>query len=289
MTESGLSNRKLLREIKGTADANRYNFPGFDKDPAIRWRAIINAYSELDLTYETDRLPAIGAIVEREMRFRKDDTYIAGMWVSTLLTDLLWKTDRNPERGLPRLSNSNPTWSWSSSRGGVNWDGGVVVPSLTLVDVSFTRLGPAHIGEVMNASITLEGPTYTTRLRSIYQRGTDVVSPRMDIVSFPCENVEVAVSLHIPVDFDWTSGDRPVTIGDTFLAMQINVLTQYNYSSSSGLILREVGDGNYERMGIISIEPAIEPAFTVEGSGKERTRILIKFIETLPIRQVKII
>ena len=61
-------------------------------DPVDRWHKLVNMYSGLDLTYASDRLPAIAAIVEREMRLRLDDVYIAGMWKKSLLSDLAWRS-----------------------------------------------------------------------------------------------------------------------------------------------------------------------------------------------------
>jgi len=286
MAESGLSYGELYPGTGGSANTFDYKFHGFNEDPVIRWKAMVTMYSALDLTYVDDRLPAIAAIVEREMRHRKDDTYIAGMWVSSLLVDLLWEADDDPAKQLPRLSNSIPTWSWASSQARVHWDYGVIVPSLTLVDVSFTRLGPAHIGEVRNASITLEGHTYTTRLKSIYEPGYGGLRPCMDLISPPCENIKVTIHRNISTDFDWTRGHRPVAIGDTFLAMPVNVWNSVLVTPSfQGIVLREVADGNFERMGIIYIHPVCGH----EVSEKERGRLLSDFLETMPIRRVKII
>jgi hypothetical protein len=53
------------------------------------WQTTVEEYSRLHLSFEEDRLPAISAIVQAEMRTRKDDVYMAGMWKRSLLRDLL--------------------------------------------------------------------------------------------------------------------------------------------------------------------------------------------------------
>lgn len=77
-------------------------------DTGNAWQRVVSEYSHLKLTYASDRLPAIAAIVERTMRARKDDNYIAGMWESSLLVDFAWyglKYWGNPKRS----DDSKPT------------------------------------------------------------------------------------------------------------------------------------------------------------------------------------
>jgi len=54
-----------------------------------------------------------------------------------------------------------------------------------------------------------------------------------------------------------------------------------------GLVLRELTDGSFKRMGTINIE--IEPKRRVGLSGEDGCKMLSDYVETLPIRQVKII
>ncbi|KAF2734977.1 HET-domain-containing protein, partial [Polyplosphaeria fusca] len=57
-------------------------------DKVHSWHRIIEGYSNLKLTYDTDRLAAISAVVYRHMKNRAGDRYIAGMWENSLLPDL---------------------------------------------------------------------------------------------------------------------------------------------------------------------------------------------------------
>jgi len=171
-------------------------------DPVSRWHQIVTTYSGLKLTYENDRLPAIAAIAERELQWRKEDTYVAGMWTSSLLSDLLWYVhNASGSPLLPRLPNSIPTWSWPSSRDNIHWNSGSTVPSLRLLDLSFTRVGPAHIGEVTNASITLEGHICMTRLKQVLEPEV-LYGDCMEMKRPPCEGNEVKKSCDTFMDFD---------------------------------------------------------------------------------------
>ena len=254
-------------------------------DPVSRWRRIVTTYSRRELTYANDRLPAIAAIVEREMRLRKDDTYIAGMWTSSLLTDLLWTADNvQGSPSLPRLPNSIPTWSWPSSRDRIRWNNPPIVPSLRLVDLSFTRVGPPQIGEVANASITLEGRTCLTRLTYIRNPEDPFSSSCMAIIPPPCAGEGVDMLWLMEMDFDWTTGDRPVTIGDTFTFM-LMMSCPWKGGGHFGLVLREMTDGRFMRMGAMHCDVAWGDNEVIE----ERCKITSDFLEALPIRQVEII
>ncbi|KAH7386841.1 heterokaryon incompatibility protein-domain-containing protein, partial [Phaeosphaeria sp. MPI-PUGE-AT-0046c] len=122
-------------------------------DPTLSWRKIVCTYTGLQLTKTSDLLPALAGIVEQEMRRRKDDTYVAGMWKSTLLDDLAFYTEEGPRTG-----STAPTWSWLSSKGRVYFTTFQKLPSLELVNLNFTSIGPVSLGQVSNASIIVRGP-----------------------------------------------------------------------------------------------------------------------------------
>lgn len=71
--------------------------------PVVDWRTAVERYSRLDLTYETDRLPAMSAIVKRLQAVRSNDFYVVGMWKQTLLQDLAWVVDPGTELTRPRI------------------------------------------------------------------------------------------------------------------------------------------------------------------------------------------
>ncbi|KAK0627527.1 heterokaryon incompatibility protein-domain-containing protein [Immersiella caudata] len=90
------------------------------------WRRdIVPAYTRLDLTVETDRLPALAGLAEAVgERTRERTQYLAGLWRHSLEIDLLWRTEESGKsHRLPE--GSAPSWSWASVTGPVYYHEGV--------------------------------------------------------------------------------------------------------------------------------------------------------------------
>ncbi|CAG8955872.1 hypothetical protein HYFRA_00008722 [Hymenoscyphus fraxineus] len=83
-----------------------------------QWYNLVLAYSALDITYETDRLPALSGLASSFSQ-RLNCAYLAGLWEHDLWRGLLWQ---RPEafgrkancRRLEGKASSIPTWSWAS-------------------------------------------------------------------------------------------------------------------------------------------------------------------------------
>jgi hypothetical protein len=99
-----------------------------------------------------------------------------------------------------------------------------------------------------------------------------------------CKDVKISAE-HTWPDYDWNKGDRPVTLEDSLVAMPIALDWRIEHQIHVGLILREVTDGLFERMGLVSVECDV----LLGKDMHEQIQILRDFVETLPIRQVKII
>ncbi|KAL8860963.1 MAG: hypothetical protein Q9178_002718 [Gyalolechia marmorata] len=85
----------------------------------MSWSGVVENYSKRKLTYEKDKLAAIYGIADAVQK-AKADVYLAGLWKSWLLYDLLWGVDwKNGATG--RLSTSvAPSWSWASVSGPIS-------------------------------------------------------------------------------------------------------------------------------------------------------------------------
>ncbi|KAH6643214.1 tol protein, partial [Boeremia exigua] len=126
------------------------------------WHETLYEYTCMRLTLEQDRLPAIAAVVVEEGKRRRADTYIAGMWIGSLLDDILWRRFSDT-RGIISDAGSRPkqlapSWSWASIRGPVWFNHEVPLASVQVVNFSFTHSGPPQMGGYKEASITLRGP-----------------------------------------------------------------------------------------------------------------------------------
>ncbi|KAI0723615.1 HET-domain-containing protein [Earliella scabrosa] len=81
------------------------------------WAEAVGEYSQRSISVPGDKLVAFAAIAELFHRFWKSE-YLAGLWRSTLVEDLLWykKLDRRHPR--PQAYRA-PSWSWASIDGRV--------------------------------------------------------------------------------------------------------------------------------------------------------------------------
>ncbi|OCK74912.1 HET-domain-containing protein, partial [Lepidopterella palustris CBS 459.81] len=92
-----------------------------------RFRASIIEYGKLNLTYATDRLPAIGGIARQYSWFARG-RYLTGLWEDTIVKDLQWRV-KSPSKplsyvleGLEILKEGPeetkvfvaPSWSWAA-------------------------------------------------------------------------------------------------------------------------------------------------------------------------------
>ena len=105
------------------------------------------------------------------MRYRNSDVCVAGMWKDSTLTDICWFCYSTA----PRPKTAAPTWSWASVTSPVSWELGkshIVFPGVEVLDLEFTLVGPAHIGEVKDASVTIKGPVFETKIGRVLKSGT---------------------------------------------------------------------------------------------------------------------
>ncbi|KAJ9613324.1 hypothetical protein H2200_003266 [Cladophialophora chaetospira] len=98
------------------------------------WIGIVEDYTRRNLTVVTDKFPAISAIAER-VALLTGDEYIAGLWKSRLLDDLLWTglwkfpsyrtrsyTYSHGRDDIREGQYVAPTWSWASVIGWCSHD-----------------------------------------------------------------------------------------------------------------------------------------------------------------------
>ncbi|KAH7468326.1 hypothetical protein FOMA001_g15068 [Fusarium oxysporum f. sp. matthiolae] len=133
---------------------------GLERDPAINakfapvsnryessrrsggWNFLVESYSRRQLSFETDKLPAIAGMA-RWLQQHTGETYLAGLWKEHICQDLLWRNypyeemrpvwaDRSrrhlygPEKPLPPFKKPKayraPSWSWASLDGSVKFE-----------------------------------------------------------------------------------------------------------------------------------------------------------------------
>ncbi|KAM0437862.1 hypothetical protein ACHAPT_002227 [Fusarium lateritium] len=119
------------------------------------WNQIIKEYSKRELTFGTDKLPALAGIAKAFSEGRDDlGQYACGMWEHQLENSFFWYLTEDPSPR-PRIS-AMPSWSWASVTGNVAcWE--VSVENIEFGSVEMSYDGEPFMGEVKEARVTLSG------------------------------------------------------------------------------------------------------------------------------------
>jgi hypothetical protein len=86
----------------------------------ISWMKIVEAYSERQMTKETDKLVALLGVV-KEASFMFDDAFVVGLWRKRLVPDLLWWV-KSPDKSKRPIEFSAPSWSWLSWNAAISYN-----------------------------------------------------------------------------------------------------------------------------------------------------------------------
>ena len=129
------------------------------------WHVICAQYSARQLTYATDRLPALASIAKRMHEQELLGNYLAGIWERTLPTGLFWWSDTTR---LTTSSSENathwrdkthniPTWSWLSIEGRVCTWGKIHTSLIDIRNMSYTVGSNDQYGPCEQGMITVVG------------------------------------------------------------------------------------------------------------------------------------
>lgn len=89
---------------------------------ARHWQELVEVYSAMDLSFGSDKLPALSGLASQVAGIKRPGTrYLAGLWSDSLETDLLWITPSATETRQPGATSDQtwraPSWSWVSLEG----------------------------------------------------------------------------------------------------------------------------------------------------------------------------
>ncbi|KAH6622067.1 heterokaryon incompatibility protein-domain-containing protein [Boeremia exigua] len=210
-------------------------------DVIAAWQSAVEQFSRLGLTYGSDKLPSIAALASRMEQYRKQDTYLGGLWWSSLLYDLQWVVFSHQAR-----CNSNaPTWSWASVNGEVQFERrGIepyVLPSVTLLDVVYRSMSSAFVGRATEARISLEGHTSKVTRKGFASRHLD---DPFELSNLNGLDIGIMSFTDIDPDTDSRSGSPDEDLIVFFLTKRTNLVCGY-----SGPILRKLHDNIFQRVG----------------------------------------
>lgn len=147
------------------------------------WRELVSEYSGLQMSFESDRLPALAAVSQRTDQLKaiqriadhelRDDRFLAGLWLNSLFIDLLWM---RYSLVYPRIVKREtgcgmPSWSWASLQEKVEWDSftshGEPLGCVSLVAANVVPIESPYLGKYSRAELVLKGPVIHTTLGSL--------------------------------------------------------------------------------------------------------------------------
>ncbi|KAK8068567.1 HET domain-containing protein [Apiospora saccharicola] len=132
------------------------------------WNDLVAEYSALQLTYDSDTIPALAGIARHHATKYRDylGRYVAGLWEKNLAQDLLWYVQTGRRSTRPEVSPA-PSWSWASVTGEVGWlqcspptpmtTTAAFDEHLEVVSYHIELAGPDEFGPLQHAEMTVRG------------------------------------------------------------------------------------------------------------------------------------
>jgi hypothetical protein len=215
------------------------------------WADLVQTYSTLELTHESDRLPALDGIADVSKKVLPG-RYLSGIWEANLSQGLLWEAAEHPAKPLPETYVSS--WSWASVVGPVFAGGHDPVASqVQLLSTTFDEKGRQIIhleGRVHQCAVDVEERPPSPPCRS----DRKLKDPRTEVPSYSF-TLKAAVGPRPPgARFENTSKfDGARGVGSEFHVLGLQRSIHAGVDCHNGLLLRRLdksgGGYFYERIG----------------------------------------
>jgi len=158
-----------------------------------KWLRIVEEYSGKQLSFETDRFPALSGIAVLWQK-QIGDEYVAGLWKEDMVAGLLWACFDTALREKPPVYVA-PSWSWASAPGEVAFHR---TPrhymSLEILHVE-TKLSTSNrFGEISSACLTVRGPLKTFPSHHLGYADSSGRNHTVDYTWPPPSEVQLAIS-----------------------------------------------------------------------------------------------
>jgi hypothetical protein len=223
---------------------------GSDLERIKFWHDICAQYSARDISFPTDRLPALSSIAKQIDMPGILGQYLAGIWSFTLPGALLWWSEyTNPVLHLESHKKSHcrkrpcsiPTWSWLSIEGRVSTWGRNPQTTVRILDIPYALARKDPYGPCKDASIVIDG----------------MLVP-VEIIAEPAGDEPTAHSIRRPSTqepFRLLSDTNPLEFSNEELSQSKIMALQFSSSVAdrcSCIILKLVSGtpSTYERVGI---------------------------------------
>jgi hypothetical protein len=136
------------------------------------WRLMLSDYTQRDISWRTDLLPALSGVAGRMQALHGAD-YLAGLWSDRLVEDLCWTTRDAKWNKAPRARADEatvPSWSWVSVAHPTVYpiinESGRFVPHCEVVGctTNLTRSQWNRFGRVVSGELVVRGPVRKAKL-----------------------------------------------------------------------------------------------------------------------------
>lgn len=215
-----------------------------------RWLQIVKSYSHLNLTYDTDRLPALSGIACL-VASKTDDQYVAGLWRKDIVAGLLWYVWPCKPVGSTYIA---PSWSWASPPAVWTLD-----PErrpflrLDIIEV-YTQLATSNpYGEISAAHLVVSGPLKPCATNQLVRKGQrffGLKSEKLLTVRFAFDASKIDTRSSRPIWFLDCTIDKTLDIQMARLSKR-----RETFLRPHGLILEQVGaeESVFKRIGAFEI------------------------------------
>jgi hypothetical protein len=144
-----------------------------------KWHDLVESYSILNISFATDKLPALSGLAQLMAKRRPDAQYLAGLWSDSLEIDLLWLSKHGQDDAKYRYSSvwRAPSWSWAAIDAGAVFPDSQYYYSISEAPKSdlmqtYFFINSAHsipatpdpTGQVKSASLTITGKLFPVNL-----------------------------------------------------------------------------------------------------------------------------
>jgi hypothetical protein len=223
-------------ETSKIADISRY------------WRDAMSQYSQLHLTYHSDRLSALAGIARQYGTTHKNTLgrYVAGMWENTLVNDLLWLVANGYQSNRPEVCYA-PTWSWASVTGGTSTLALTsTTQTLEIVGLELKLAGQDEFGALSTATLTVRGQLTPGSWRWVSRPGG------WEGIHFYAYASGEETTHHLKLDYNFsvTGNSRHVAPGSTIFCLKTGFVAA---GSHVFMVLRMVNEEQrvFERIGLL--------------------------------------
>jgi len=140
------------------------------KATTVAWTMIIAGYSTRQLTYSSDKLPAISGVgrkfsLPKTTGSPESRTYLAGLWLEDLPWLLCWRAFSWTFEKRSEVYCA-PTWSWASLATPVIWDFNIfdTRSKIEVINNYTVPQGQDQLGQVRSGNIALRGAVQKARI-----------------------------------------------------------------------------------------------------------------------------